>query len=362
MQDPAADGRPTPVANQPDADPSDTASVTRKPLPKPRHRLGRSTIALLAVPVVAATFVGFFGDLWWVIDLASHFRVQYAMLLGLVVVLSLLLRWPFMLIVSGAALATNLALIVPFYTGDTGEHDPQARPLKVMAFNVLRTNDDHDAVILHLLDQQPDLALMQEVNFQWIGAFQNKAVGYDRVVARGRSDNWGMLLLMREASADRLRIITARTFETLETEEGKPAIEATLEWDGRALTLLGMHALPPVSAAAADRRDRQLAMAADWVGRQPGPVIVCGDLNATPWSAPMRDLLDRGELVNSMCGFGIQKTWPRGAGLARIPIDHVLHSESIVTLERHVGDVPGSDHHPVTVTLGWSNEVTSSAE
>ena len=70
----------------------------------------------------------------------------------------------------------------------------------------------------------------------------------------------------------------------------------------------------------------------------------------------MRDLLDRTGLVNSIQGYGLGQTWPAGAALAGIPIDHCLHSSDLVTLERTVADIEGSDHRALHVTLGWAQE------
>lgn len=77
--------------------------------------------------------------------------------------------------------------------------------------------------------------------------------------------------------------------------------------------------------------------------------MVLGDLNVTPWSHVFRDLLKRTGLIDSAQGWGIQPTWPSGAVLLRIPIDHCLHSPDVAIVNREIGENVGSDHFPVIV-------------
>ena len=60
-----------------------------------------------------------------------------------------------------------------------------------------------------------------------------------------------------------------------------------------------------------------------------------------------------GGLVNSQTGYGPSPTWPSGLGsVGMIPIDHLLHSEVFVTVDRTIGEANGSDHRPLIVELG----------
>jgi DNA-binding CsgD family transcriptional regulator len=127
--------------------------------------------------------------------------------------------------------------------------------------------------------------------------------------------------------------------------------------DGRRIAVLGVHTLPPVGADYAARRDAALAATAVWAraqraaGRAP---VVLGDLNATPFSAPLRRLLADAGLVDSQRGFGLQGSWPVGLPL-RISIDHCLHDPTLATVTRALGPDLGSDHLPLRVDLAWSS-------
>ena len=81
--------------------------------------------------------------------------------------------------------------------------------------------------------------------------------------------------------------------------------------------------------------------------------------NTTPWSAAFQPLNE--ELLNSMNGFGWQPTYPAGAGLLMLPIDHLLHSGHLTTVDRSTGPDLGSDHLPLIVTVADSAEVAAGA-
>ena len=113
--------------------------------------------------------------------------------------------------------------------------------------------------------------------------------------------------------------------------------------------LLATHPLPPISVDYARLRDEQLARIGALAAGLDGPLLLLGDLNITPWSHPYRRLMRDSGLSDGATGFGVQPTWPAGKPPLWIPIDHTLHSEAVVVLDRRVGPDLGSDHYPVIV-------------
>jgi endonuclease/exonuclease/phosphatase (EEP) superfamily protein YafD len=80
--------------------------------------------------------------------------------------------------------------------------------------------------------------------------------------------------------------------------------------------------------------------------------MVVGDLNATPWSWPFRNLLSTGNLRNSQIGFGVQPSFAASSNpLFRVPIDHLVHSDALLVRQRRLGPPLGSDHFPLLVDL-----------
>lgn len=86
------------------------------------------------------------------------------------------------------------------------------------------------------------------------------------------------------------------------------------------------------------------------------PVIIAGDLNCTPWSGHMRDLLDRNQLASARNGFGWNPSWPVNRPFLSIPIDHVLVREDIGVSRFTTTESVGSDHSPVVVDLAIGTE------
>ncbi|MEM9488825.1 MAG: endonuclease/exonuclease/phosphatase family protein, partial [Myxococcota bacterium] len=172
--------------------------------------------------------------------------------------------------------------------------------------------------------------------------------GY-RLVQRSREDAFGIALLSRLPMSHGQVIYPAG---------GQlPAIEAVIEAHGQRVAVLAIHPPPPVTAELSAERDRVIAAAADW-SRAPASgagavdhAVVVGDMNATPWSWPMRRLVRDSELIDSLRGHGVQTSWPSQLIPLSIPIDHVLHSPSLTAVERSVGPFMGSDHRPVHVAL-----------
>ena len=138
----------------------------------------------------------------------------------------------------------------------------------------------------------------------------------------------------------------------LDIEIGREAVAVSVVLDGERIDVLGLHPPSPTTQARSGRRDGLLSAAGDWAASRNVPVVVLGDFNATPWSAAYRSLRWRGGLVDTLSGSGMQASWPVGWGILSIPIDHVLHTRDLGSVERRTGPSFGSAHRPVIVSVG----------
>ena len=99
-------------------------------------------------------------------------------------------------------------------------------------------------------------------------------------------------------------------------------------------------------------RDEYLAEIARLARAETLPTVVVGDLQATPWSHAFRNLASTADLENSLDSFGLQTTWPADRwALFRLPLDHLLHSDDLTTVDRYLGPTFGVDHRPIVVTI-----------
>lgn len=312
----------------------------------------RPLTVLVAVTLACtglASLAGHLGGLDWRLDLASHFRVVYAVLAGLALALAAALRRRGWVAVAALLLVAELSQVAPLWLA--GRSEAGADALRLVHFNVLTQNPRKADAIAWIARAGADVVLVEEVDPAWAAALAD-VPGYAPAAVVPRADNFGLALLVRHGLSD----MVIRTWPE-ELVRGVPALAAELAVGGRRIALLGVHTLPPVSRDYAGARDAALAGVAAWAlaqraaGRVP---VVLGDLNASPFSAPLRRLVADAGLVDSQRGFGHQASWPVGRPFPLIAIDHCLHDPALTATARALGPDLGSDHLPLRVDLAWS--------
>ena len=295
------------------------------------------------VVTAVLTVIGFLGGIWWGFDLAANFRVQYVLVLTVTAATLALLRWWRVTCVAAVALVLNLLLVVPLYTAAPAKPLDQAR-LEVLSFNVNAWNPNRAEIAQFVAESGADVVLLHEITPAWEQVLQDMDLPYRMISARAPREQLGTIALVpQDATTQVLRFGVP----------GSGSVEVTLQFDGRWLEILGTHPASPISSFDARARDEQLSAIGDWVATQQLPVVVVGDFNASTWSYGFHLVASAG-LVNSQRGYGVQPSWPAGHRLDAIPIDHLLHSRQLTTVDRHLGDAQGSDHYPLFVTLAWA--------
>ena len=343
------------------------------PSPAPRSWC-RAFASLIAGLLLLATVAGFGGRLWWVPGLLSSFRFQLLQLSVLTTIALLLGRWwhrwriglPAAFAMVAALL--NGFLIAPLWLSPP-EQAASGPAITIVAVNLNYGNARLDergsaAPIAKVLDEsEADVIIVEEITAHRLGVLSRALPNYRHVTGTGRPDPFGIALFVRKtaeapAATAALLIESAREIDTTQGLVNVKSVELLCQWRGKPLSVLGMHTISAVHARSDQYRAAMLDGAAQWARTQQQAgraVILCGDLNATPWCAPFIDLCEKGELLDSHRGFAMQNTWPSNfPGFLRIPIDHCLHSKSLITRSRKIlhQDL-GSDHLPLLVTLQW---------
>jgi endonuclease/exonuclease/phosphatase (EEP) superfamily protein YafD len=298
-------------------------------------------LILIAVPAVAAALVSvaaFFGQYSWRLDLIANFRPQLGVLL---LVLGLLLMagrwwktgWAVLIIAVG-----NMLTVLPLFLEPTTPTPTEAE-FRVLSFNLRASNEQFAAVIDYIDEVDADVVFLHEVSRPWELAIASADLDYQIYNSR-EGDLIFATLVMTKDEAD----VHSYGFEL----RGPRAVQ--VEVDG--LTLLGIHPLSPTDEERAHLRNQQLGFVREWFETTPGPRVVAGDFNATPWSYPFRQLVNESGAQNSQRGFGLQASYPvRASALLRVPIDHLLLSEDLGVVDRQLGPALGSDHFPLVVDL-----------
>lgn len=311
-------------------------------------RIMLSLFWLGTISLTTAFVLAMFARSWWFADLFTHFRVQ-GFFLGFLL-LSIAVSqayWKPALLVAMLVIAQGV-MIAPYLLPRQKTPLPDSAA-SLMVWNVLIHNQNHAGILSLIREQSADIVILLEVSHE-LGRELGQL--HDLYPVQEFSPSLGPFgsgILSKKP----LQEITIRQLG----QELESTIIARLD---NGTTILGVHALPPRGARYSRIRNQQLDDIAEFASKLTGPVIVAGDLNATPWSPHFQDLLREASLRDPRRGRGLLTSWPQGKPLIRIPIDHFLPSDE-VRLEglRILPETEGSDHHPVVCRWILEREFTA---
>ena len=257
------------------------------------------------------------------------------------------------LITSAAAvlLAFQVGWLAPWYLGPVPSAEP-GRPLVVLAQNLeygrpadlaaVAASAKADIIVLSDLSSSQRTAVLASTLMR----------DYPHTVGIDGKDHSGVAILSTDP-------ITAAT--TLDENTNARVVRVQTERLG-AVDVLAFHPPPPYQGIGWQAAfSSATEYVADRSRSHPGvPLIVAGDLNATPDNLLLRRLLDAGlrdaaEEVNG----GYQPTWP-ASGSRHIgpfavpplaPIDHILVDRRLAVTEATTTATPGADHKGVLASL-----------
>jgi endonuclease/exonuclease/phosphatase (EEP) superfamily protein YafD len=247
---------------------------------------------------------------------------------------------------AGAVVAGHLVLLWPVLPVHDGG-SPTGPSLTVATANVLFDNARMRAAAETVLGQGADVVAVEEYSHEAAAAFAVAASRrYPYQLETRSGDASGTALFSRLPLLDGKRLTV-----------GYAAVQAAVRVGGRRVTVLAVHAKAPIgqTGLSAWRGSlRELRRRADAVR---GPLVVAGDLNATPYHHAFRELVD-GPLDDAAERLGRAwrtRTWRQGGRLGPLALlDHVLVSGGIVPTHLDTVALPGSDHRMVVATLRTS--------
>lgn len=298
--------------------------------------------------LILAGLVGFLplgASYWWPLELVAHFRMQYVALAVLLAIIAFALRRRAPSLILSTAAAVNAWPLLPYLPSST-EADAELE-LSVLNINVNSDNARHSEIIDTIAAAGPDLVTILELTDDLDQALLTALDEFPYRYTVPEFGNFGIGVLSRYPLVD------PKSFALLDTV----GIDSTVELPGRRLRLLAVHLVPPVGAALAAERNRQLNALAAIAAEIDEPLLVCGDFNLTPYSPFFSDFTETAGLLDTRLGNGLDFSWPAYLPLLGIPIDHCLtrgplRASSITRLERI-----GSDHYPVQVAISWLREI-----
>jgi len=295
--------------------------------------------ALVCVLSAAA----FLGRWHWLLELTTHWRLQYAVGLGALTVAAALARKLKPALVFGAFALVNVFVLAPCYIPARPAAAASASQLRVMVLNVHTENVQYDAALREVIGSKPDVLVLEEVNALWLRQLGALMAEYPFQVCAEREDNFGIAMFSR---------LPLKSGQALYLgEAGVPSVQGIVTVGGKEVLVVGTHPLPPANRENARLRNEQLDALARHLSAFTGRKALLGDLNVTPWSPYFGRLLRASGLRDTGAGCGLQPTWPARVVPLWIPIDHCLVSPELGVIRRRTGRYIGSDHYPLVVDL-----------
>lgn len=309
-------------------------------------------VAILAtISLFIISLIGFLGDFFWVIDLLSHFRLQYSLVFLFFIAWFIITRRPAYLTLATIGLLTNLLVILPYFFQPhvNALTNKSLNQTKVIMSNINYGNTDHSALISLIQEEKPQIVAVIELlppEYESLSKELISKYPYQFNI-EGRSQ-LGIALFSQLPFNENPQAYywSDKDHPTLITKLGHNNNEL--------LTLIVAHPPPPLTAHYSQIRNNIFAGIAQYTSRVKSPLMVIGDFNNTSWSPHFQDLLSNGGLIDTRNNRGLQTTWPTQLPTPfRISIDHALVNNSVEVLDRDVLSNVGSDHLPIVVEIAW---------
>jgi endonuclease/exonuclease/phosphatase (EEP) superfamily protein YafD len=300
-------------------------------------------LLLLATAAVALVNVFPLGArLHWVLELTTHFRLQYAALtVALLAVLVLRRQWAASSVLVAVG-ALSVAPLLPYLPASPApQRASAAAPLKVLSVNVSFWQFSAPRLLAIVRDEDPDILLVQELTPHAARVLAELDTAFPHHRKFPADGPYGIGLWSR------LPLESGETFALGRV----PAIEARLRGPTGTFTVIGVHLRAPTTPRRAAARNQELRALAERSAAIAEPLIVAGDFNVTPYSPYFGDWLEASGLTDSRRGRTLSVSWPTTLPLLGIPIDHVAVSDGFTILSHRRLPNFESDHYGIVVEV-----------
>ncbi|MEZ0260090.1 MAG: endonuclease/exonuclease/phosphatase family protein [Alphaproteobacteria bacterium] len=282
------------------------------------------------------------------IDLPSHFVVQYALAVAVLLPATGFLKMPKTAVTLLCVLLLNFWQLYPQLMpmpapATTG------KPLKILQANTLYFTKNFDAFKALVAAEKPDLIVGSETNHELGQVLKTLEKDYPHQAVHTQGDNPRGLALLS-------KIPFTRQDKAYYDHAKIPSQVFTIEHEGQKIRFVSVHPSTPMTVEGLESRDNIFKNLFKKMEKEnPDNLVVLGDFNATPWCPALKKLTVDLDLTNSRNGKGLMPTWHTAfpGALFRIPIDHVLVSKKLAAVTHRLGPEIGSDHLPSIVEIAF---------
>lgn len=127
----------------------------------------KGLIDVLLFGSCVVTITGFLSKFGWILDLTSHFRVQYCVIQLLCLVFFIITRRRKLLLVALLFGGINIIQIVPWYIRDLHSTDTNRAivgKVGILLINVDTSNTNYNETIQYIKEINPDVLALEEIN------------------------------------------------------------------------------------------------------------------------------------------------------------------------------------------------------
>ena len=295
---------------------------------------------MLAMGLCCA-WAGLAGRWHWSLDIFANFYWQHGAFSVVALVVFSCKKMRFYVGLALATLLLNCWQISRFCYSSVGSNASEFS-LHVLSYNVLCSNPNKSEVLEFLTHSEADIMILSEIDAEWGRALQPLTAVYSQYKISTAEDNFGLAVFSR-LPLEKLQI-------ELLGDEFLPVANLELMHQGTRLSVIGIHPPPPMGARLNARRNQQLSAVAHYASTLDHPVIVVGDMNATPWCYGMNLLRKEGLDFRTRANPCVP-TW-NARTIVATPIDHGLCRAPLFIDRRIIDEAHGSDHRAVHFYFG----------
>ncbi len=301
-------------------------------------------VEVSAVGLLIVSIASLFDGLSRYFELLSHFKNLYLYCALLLLICTIFYKNVRLAVFALISVFINSFFVLPIYLeSEYNSVNGNRHEIKVLLSNVYTGNQEHEKLIRYVLQEDPDIVVLQEIDTNWAVNISELLRHYPYSLLEPRDDNFGIAVLSK--------IKTLQQDIVYWGELDIPSIQSHFEVGDKSFHLFATHPVPPISEVNYRFRNAQLASVAARAKQISTAKLVVGDLNITSWSSDYKQLQSGTGLRNARQGFGVLATWPVQIPFLRIPIDHVLVSKEFAVQSIATGPDIGSDHLPLVAVL-----------
>lgn len=341
-------------------------STTDTPLSKsesPIYRWSYRGLLTLSCIAAATAFLPLFPVDWWWVRIGDFPRLQ--LLIFYLILLPTLIPFrrkkPVMVAFFSlcAGVAIQLFWIFPYlpiapYEVEWAESDDAKSRLRILTSNVYQKNQNSEALLKLIREEQPDVVVLCEVNQRWIQDLAPLESMYSYHLTHPLENKYGIALYTNlPVEGAEVRAMVKQEIPSIDAHIVLPS--------GQKVRLFAVHPNPPRPGEDTTKRDGELVLVGREV-RENESAIVLGDLNDVGWSRTTNLFQEVSGLLDPRKGRGLYPTYDVTSSIWRYPLDYLFHSQDFRVVEIRILPDIGSDHFPLLLELSHEPQAAATQD